>query len=71
MNTRAGLASRNEADKVLGLNLVVSHVMVHLLSCQDILKKPSAGTRANEGVSCEVCHSLTGSTEDLPFNFSR
>lgn len=33
-------------------------------------KPPSAGTRANEGVSCEVCHSITGSTEEVPFNFS-
>jgi hypothetical protein len=33
-------------------------------------KPPSAGTRANESVSCEVCHSITGSTEEMPFNFS-
>lgn len=33
-------------------------------------KTPAAGTRANEGVSCEICHSITGSTEKEPFNFS-
>lgn len=33
-------------------------------------KPPEAGTRVNEGVSCEICHSITGSTEKEPFNFS-
>jgi hypothetical protein len=33
-------------------------------------KRPAAGTRANEGVSCDICHSITGSTEEVPFNFS-
>jgi len=32
--------------------------------------QPQAGTRVNEGVSCEICHSITGSTEPEPFNFS-
>ncbi len=37
----------------------------------DIPPKPVAeGTRANEGVTCEVCHNITGSTEPVPFNFS-
>jgi hypothetical protein len=26
--------------------------------------------RVNEGVNCEICHSLAGSSEDEPFNFS-
>ncbi len=33
-------------------------------------KPPSAGTRANEGVSCEVCHTISGTTETVPYNFS-
>ena len=33
-------------------------------------KTPAADTRTNEGVSCEICHSITGSTEKEPFNFS-
>jgi len=33
-------------------------------------KRPSEGTRANEGVSCEVCHSITGFKGDTPFNFN-
>jgi hypothetical protein len=31
---------------------------------------PSEDTRANEGVSCDVCHTITGSVEEEPFNFS-
>lgn len=29
---------------------------------------PSKNSRANESVSCEVCHSITGFTGDTPFN---
>ncbi len=31
---------------------------------------PDEGGRVNEGVSCEICHFITGSTEPEPFNFS-
>ena len=31
---------------------------------------PSKNSRANESVSCEVCHSITGFTGDTPFNFN-
>jgi len=33
-------------------------------------KPPAEGTRANESVSCDVCHGITGSTEDVPYNAS-
>jgi len=33
-------------------------------------QRPSAGTRANEGVSCDVCHSITGFVGEVPFNFN-
>lgn len=33
-------------------------------------KPPAEKTRANEGVSCEVCHIIRGSSEPVPFNFS-
>jgi nitrate/TMAO reductase-like tetraheme cytochrome c subunit len=33
-------------------------------------KTAEANTRANEGVSCEVCHHIEGTTEKVPFNFS-
>lgn len=32
--------------------------------------KPSEGSRANEAVSCEVCHNITGFEGDIPFNFN-
>lgn len=32
--------------------------------------RPAEGTRANEGVSCDVCHSITGHQGDVPFNFN-
>jgi hypothetical protein len=33
-------------------------------------KPPSAGTRANESVSCEVCHLISGFEGDIPYNFN-
>jgi len=33
-------------------------------------KPPAENTRANEGVSCDVCHSITGFEGDTPFNFN-
>jgi hypothetical protein len=37
----------------------------------DIPPKPvAAETRVNEGVSCEICHNITGSSVEEPFNFS-
>ena len=32
--------------------------------------RPEEGSRANEGVSCDVCHSITGFTGDVPHNFN-
>ncbi|PMP97095.1 MAG: hypothetical protein C0168_00080, partial [Candidatus Aminicenantes bacterium] len=31
---------------------------------------PAKGSRANESVSCEVCHTVTGMAGDIPFNFN-
>lgn len=33
-------------------------------------KRPAAGSRANEGVSCDLCHSIVGFEGDTPFNFN-
>lgn len=33
-------------------------------------ERPAKGTRANEGVSCDLCHSITGFEGDVPFNFN-
>jgi hypothetical protein len=32
--------------------------------------KPFTGSRADESVSCDICHTITGSGEEPPFNFS-
>lgn len=32
--------------------------------------KPEMNSRANEGVSCEVCHSITGFEGEIPYNFN-
>ncbi len=32
--------------------------------------KPFTGSRADESVSCDVCHTITGSGEEPPFNYS-
>jgi nitrate/TMAO reductase-like tetraheme cytochrome c subunit len=33
-------------------------------------KPPAAGSRANEAVSCDLCHTVTGFEGDTPFNFN-
>lgn len=33
-------------------------------------QKPSANTRANEAVGCDVCHSIAGFVGDTPYNFN-
>ena len=33
-------------------------------------KPPAAGTRANESVSCDFCHSVVGMQGDTPYNFN-
>ncbi len=33
-------------------------------------QRPAASTRANESVSCEMCHSITGFRGEVPFNFN-
>jgi nitrate/TMAO reductase-like tetraheme cytochrome c subunit len=59
-------------DKVAGVKggCIACHGPLAFLTGDIPPKPPAAGTRANEGVSCEICHSITGSTEKEPFNFS-
>ncbi|MGB9712688.1 MAG: multiheme c-type cytochrome [Dissulfurimicrobium sp.] len=59
-------------EKVSGVKAgcIACHGPLAFLS-GDIPPKPVvANTRANEGVSCEICHNITGSTEKAPYNFS-
>jgi nitrate/TMAO reductase-like tetraheme cytochrome c subunit len=32
--------------------------------------RPSENTRANESVSCDICHTITGFKGDIPYNFN-
>jgi hypothetical protein len=33
-------------------------------------KRPKENTRANEAVSCDLCHTVTGYSGDTPYNFN-
>ncbi len=59
-------------EKVAGVKAgcIGCHAPLAFLSGDIPPKPPGAGTRANEGVSCDICHTITGSTEEEPFNFS-
>jgi hypothetical protein len=63
------------AEKVPELKDVVDgcngcHTPMAFLSGQLPPARPSEGSMANESVSCEVCHLITGTSSDPPFNFS-
>lgn len=46
------------------------HAPVAFLAGDIPPKPPSAGTRANEAVSCDLCHTIEGFEGDTPFNFN-
>ncbi len=69
---KLALPHSKKLKKVAGVKAgcIACHGPLAFLS-GDIPPKPaSANTRANEGVSCDICHSITGTTEKEPFNFS-
>ncbi len=59
-------------SKVAGVKggCIACHSPIAFLTGDIPPKSPDKKTRANEGVSCEVCHSITGTTEKVPYNFS-
>ncbi len=59
-------------EKVAGVksDCIACHGPLAFLTGDIPPKPPAAGTRVNEGVSCDVCHSMTGSSGKEPFNFS-
>jgi hypothetical protein len=46
------------------------HAPISFLAGDVPPKKPEFNTRANESVSCEVCHTVSGFEGDIPFNFN-
>jgi len=69
---RLALPQAQKLEKVAGVKAgcIGCHAPLAFLAGDIPPKPPAASTRANEGVSCDICHSITGSTEEVPFNFS-
>ncbi len=69
---KLALPHAKKLEKVSGVKAgcIACHSPLAFLS-GDVPPKPAdQDTRANEGVSCEVCHNITGTSEKVPFNFS-
>lgn len=63
------------AEKVPGLKGPVDgcngcHTPLAYMAGDVTPPRPSANSRANEGVSCDVCHTISGWAGDVPHNFS-
>ncbi len=69
---KLALPHSKKLEKVAGVKAgcIACHGPLAFLSGDIPPKKAAANTRANEGVSCDVCHTITGTTEKEPFNFS-
>ncbi len=69
---KLALPHAGKLKKVEGVRAgcIACHSPIAFLSGDIPPKRPSKGTRANEGVSCEICHQITGSVENTPYNFS-
>ncbi len=69
---KLALPQAKKLEKVSGVKegCIGCHSPLAFLSGDTPPPVPSAGSRANEGVTCEVCHNINGSTEPEPFNFS-
>lgn len=46
------------------------HAPISFMSGDVPPPKPEFGSRANESVSCDVCHTITGHVGDTPYNFN-
>ena len=69
---KLALPHAGQLEKVAGVKAgcIGCHAPLAFLAGDIPPKPPAEGTRANEGVSCDLCHAITGSTEPEPFNFS-
>ena len=59
-------------EKVAGVKAGCNgcHAPLAFLAGEIPPKRPAEKSRANEGVSCELCHSIVGFEGDTPFNFN-
>ena len=66
------LPHSEKVEKVAGIKAgcMGCHAPLAFLAGDIPPKRPAEGTRANEGVSCALCHAITGHDGDVPFNFN-
>ena len=66
------LPHAEKVEKVAGVKAGCNgcHAPLAFLAGEIPPKRPAENSRANEGVSCAVCHAITGHEGDVPFNFN-
>jgi nitrate/TMAO reductase-like tetraheme cytochrome c subunit len=66
------LPHSEKVEKVAGVKAGCNgcHAPLAFLAGDIPPKPPAEGTRANEGVSCDLCHSIVGFEGEVPFNFN-
>ena len=66
------LSHAEKVEKVAGVKAGCNgcHAPLAFLAGDIPPKRPAENTRANEGVSCDLCHSITGFEGEVPFNFN-
>lgn len=69
---RLALPQSQKLEKVSGVKsgCIGCHAPLAFLAGDIPPRPPEEATRANESVSCDICHTIAGSTEEPPFNFS-
>ena len=66
------LPHSEKVEKVAGVKAGCNgcHAPLAFLAGDIPPKRPAENTRANEGVSCDLCHSIVGFEGEVPFNFN-
>lgn len=66
------LPHARQVEKVAGIEAGCNgcHSPLAFLAGDIPPERPAAGTRANEAISCDLCHSITGFEGEVPFNFN-
>lgn len=66
------LPHSQQVEKVAGIKAGCNgcHAPLAFLAGDIPPERPAAGTRANESVSCDLCHSIVGFEGEVPYNFN-
>jgi hypothetical protein len=66
------LPHARKKEKVAGIEAGCNgcHAPLAFLAGDIPPKRPAENTRANEGVSCDLCHAIVGFEGDVPYNFN-